>query len=351
MLSARTASADASPASFDSVAAIHASPLARIALANVEREYPNKLDHVLNDASDVRAPRELHPAFFGSFDWHSCVHMHWTLARLLRLFPELPEAESIHLAFDHRFTEANISAEVAYLGQPSRQSFERTYGWAWLFKLQAELLALSDSDHRAGAWSGALAPLADAFVERYLQFLPLAGHPIRCGTHTNSAFGLLFALDYAETIQHVALRKRIVEKANDWYGRDRRYPAAYEPSGEDFLSPGLMEAVLMMRIVDGCSYADWWQVFCPTVHDLQTWLTPVIVSDRSDPKLAHLDGLNLSRAWCWRMLVQQLPQELVPAVATAIDAHLAASLLHAVHGDYAGTHWLASFALLALTER
>ncbi|HZW13863.1 MAG TPA: DUF2891 domain-containing protein [Noviherbaspirillum sp.] len=332
-------------------AAAHASQFARMALANIEREYPSKLDHVLNDASDVQPPRALHPAFFGSFDWHSCVHMHWTLARLLRLFPDLPEAERIRLAFHDRFTEANIAVEIAYLRQPSRQSFERTYGWAWLLKLQAELLNLSKSDRRAGAWCSALAPLADAFVDRYLQFLPLAHYPIRTGTHANSAFGLLFALDFAEAVQHFALRKLIVEKANGWFGRDRRYPAAYEPGGEDFLSPGLMEAVLMMRTVDSCSYADWWQVFCPAAYDLQAWLTPVIVSDRSDPKLAHLDGLNLSRAWCWRLLEQQLPPDIQPIAGHAIDAHLDASLPHAVHGDYAGTHWLASFALLALTER
>lgn len=327
-----------------------AAQFARVALANIEREYPNKLDHVLSGASDVRCPRDLHPLFFGSFDWHSCVHMHWTLARVLRAFPALPEAAEIRIAFDRRFTEANVAAEIAYLQRSTSQSFERTYGWAWLLKLQAELIAVSKSERSAVAWCAALAPLAEVFGERYLQFLPLAQYPIRCGTHANSAFGLLFALDYAASTRHIALRKMIEEKANSWFGRDRRYPAAYEPSGEDFLSPGLLEAALMMRTVDGCSYADWWQVFCPTSHDLQVWLTPVAVSDRSDPKLAHLDGLNLSRAWCWRMLEKHLPADLRPIVLTASDAHLSASLPYAAHGDYAGTHWLASFALLALTE-
>lgn len=326
------------------------SRFARVALANIEREYPNKLDHVLSEASDVRDPRDLHPLFFGSFDWHSCVHMHWTLARLLRAFPALPEAADIRTAFTRRFTEANVAAEIAYLQRPASQSFERTYGWAWMLKLQAELIAFSQTDGPAATWCATLAPLADVFVERYLQSLPLARYPIRSGTHANSAFGLLFALDYAESIQHFALRKMIEGKVNSWFGRDRRYPAAYEPSGEDFLSPGLLEAALMMRIVDDCSYADWWQVFCPSRQDLQVWLTPVAVSDRSDPKLAHLDGLNLSRAWCWRMLEKQLPPDLRPIALTAIETHLSASLPYAAHGDYAGTHWLASFALLALTE-
>lgn len=331
-------------------AAPHASPFARVALANIAQEYPNKLDHVLNDASDLRSPRALHPVFYGSYDWHSCVHMHWLLARLLRLFPELPEAASIQSAFDSHFKAEHVAAEIAYLQQPANGTFERTYGWAWLLKLQAELIALTDTVPRAVAWRDALRPLADGFVERYLQFLPVAPYPIRSGTHANSAFGLLFALDYADRTQHIALRKLIAAKTNAWFGRDRRYPAAYEPGGEDFLSAGLMEAVLMLRVLDGCSFADWWQVFCPPPHDLAVWLTPAIVSERHDPKLAHLDGLNLSRAWCWTMLAPELPSSLQAPVSRAIDAHLAASLPVATNGEYASTHWLASFALLALTQ-
>ncbi len=320
------------------------------ALANIAQEYPNKLDHVIKDAHDLRAPHELHPVFYGSFDWHSCVHMHWLLARLLRCFPDLPENHQIRTAFDQRFNSANVAAEVAYLREPGRETFERTYGWAWLLKLQSELMALAHDNAEAVVWRDALQPLVDTIVERYLHFLPMAQYPIRSGTHANSAFGLLFALDYAERAQHLALRKLIAAKANVWFGRDRRYPAGYEPGGEDFLSPGLVEAVLMLRLVDGCSFADWWDVFCPTSQDLPTWLMPVDVTNRSDARLAHLDGLNLSRAWCWKMLEAQLPLPLRGPVATAIDAHLAASLPHSAGGDYAGTHWLASFALLALTE-
>lgn len=338
------------PSEVGAAALPHASSFARIALANIAREYPNKLDHVINNASELCSPRALHPVFYGSYDWHSSVHMHWLLARLLRYFPQLPEGEKIRMAFDQHFTNENIAAEIAYLHQPSRQSFERTYGWAWLLKLQSELITLANAEPLYAAWHARVQPLADIFVERYLHFLQIAQYPIRSGTHANSAFGMLFALDYAKTVQHLALRKLIEAKINAWFGRDRRYPAIYEPSGDDFLSAGLIEAALMQRVVDGCSYADWWHVFCPAPQDLLTWLTPVSVADRSDPKLAHLDGLNLSRAWCWKMIVPELPQALRAQVHRAIDAHLTASLPFATAGDYAGTHWLASFALLALSD-
>jgi hypothetical protein len=327
-----------------------ASPFARIALANIRQEYPNKLDHVLNGPHEVLPPRMLHPLFYGSFDWHSCVHMHWLLVRLLRLVPDLPEQAAIVALLDAQFTTENIAAECAYLRQPARQSFERTYGWAWLLKLQRELIALADSHPNAARWRDTLQPLADMFVERYLQFLPIADFPIRAGTHANSAFGLLFALEYAECARHPALRRMMAGKARAWYGHDCRYPAGYEPGGDDFLSGGMLEAVLMRRCLDDCAYADWWEAFCPAPQGLRVWLTPVAVSDRSDPKLSHLDGLNLSRAWCWKMLLDDMPVALREPVRTAIDAHLATALPHTVAGEYVGTHWLASFALLALGE-
>lgn len=326
------------------------SSFARVALANVVQEYPNKLEHVINSAAELLAPKRLHPSFYGSFDWHSSVHMHWTLVRLLRCFPSLPESAAIAAVLDKHLAPAAIAGETAYLMQPSRQSFERTYGWAWLLKLQDELIRLAAIDSRGKTWRDALQPLVDMFVDRYLEFLPVARYPIRAGTHANSAFGLLFALDYAERVQHIALGKLIKSRANAWFGRDRRYPAAYEPGGDDFLSPGLMEAVLMRRVVDDCSYADWWEVFRPEPHDLLVWLTPVTVSDRIDLKLAHLDGLNLARAWCWKTILPILPADFRDPVRGAIRAHLDAALPHVCQGSYAGTHWLASFALLALTE-
>lgn len=327
----------------------YASLFADIALANICRQYPNKPDHVIDAPTDVSTQQELHPVFYGCYDWHSSVHTHWLLSRLLRLCPNLPEAPQIKQIFNLHFTEANIAREVSYLQRASSLIFERTYGWAWLLKLQTELMDLARTDDSARKWADSLEPLANVFVERYLQFLPLEQFPIRAGTHANSAFAMLFALDYAESIRHIALRKLITQKANAWFGRDRRYPAAYEPGGDDFLSGGLMEATLMLRVVDACSFADWWQVFCPARQDLQIWLSPVSVSDRSDAKLAHLDGLNLSRAWCWKMLAKELPAPLREPVSAAIDTHIEASFPFAFHGSYASTHWLASFALLALT--
>lgn len=328
----------------------YASPFARVALENILREYPNKPDHLLTHSTDLRNPRALHPAFYGSYDWHSSVHMHWLLARLLRLIPTISERDQVHDAFDRHFTAENIAAETSYLRDPARRTFERPYGWAWLLKLQAELHLLAISEGAAVAWCDNLQPLADAIVDGYQEFLPLAQYPVRAGTHANSAFGLLLALDYAERVQHMGLRRLIAAKASAWFGRDRRYPAAYEPDGDDFLSAGLVEAALMLRLVDGCSYADWWELFCPSQNDLATWLLPVQVTDRSDPKLVHLDGVNLCRAWCWKLMRPQLDTALRARVDAAIEAHLDASLPGTIEGDYAGTHWLASFALLALTE-
>jgi hypothetical protein len=326
-----------------------ASSFVQLALRNVRQEYPNKLDHVMDGAQDVRSPRELHPAFYGSFDWHSSVHMHWLLARLLRLAPDLPEAPAIALLFDEHFSTSAITGEIAYLDQPCRSAFERTYGWAWLLKLQAELLALARSYPPAVTWCTALQPLADRFVGHYLDFLPRSPYPIRSGTHANSAWGLLFALDYARAANDVKLSTLIDDKARAWYAADQHYPAAYEPSGEDFLSAGLLEAVLMRRVLD-TEFGKWWADFCPDEQGMASWLTPVSIIDRGDPRLCHLDGLNLSRAWCWKMLAVGLPASRQEEVQNAIDAHLQASLPHAVQGEYVGTHWLASFAALALTE-
>ncbi|HYM47283.1 MAG TPA: DUF2891 domain-containing protein [Burkholderiaceae bacterium] len=328
-----------------------AETFARTALANVATEYPYKLDQVLDGDADVRAPRTLHPAFYGSYDWHSCVHMHWSVARLLRLYPDHAHADATRRQFEQRVTADNIAGELATLGGPHRASFERPYGWGWLLKLAAELHLLAADQPAAGAWRDAVAPLAQAFADRFIDFLPRATYPTRAGAHANSAFALLLALDYCEALQHRALHRSITERANLWFGRDRRYPAQYEPSGDDFLSGGLVEAALMRRVVDGCSFADWWSEFQPARDALIAWLQPVKISDARDAKIVHLHGLNLSRAWCWQQLLPELDDELKPAVETSIAAHLAASLLVASHGDYVGTHWLASFALLALTEK
>ena len=320
---------------------------ARVALANVQTEYPFHAAVLMASDADAVPPRVSHPAFFGSYDWHSSVHMHWSLARCLRRFPHTESADAIAAHLDQRLTVRAIVGECAFFRAPGRRGFERPYGWGWLLKLDAELHALAAVRPATARWRDALAPLTDEIVERMLDFLPRQTYPVRAGTHGNTAFALLLALDYARTVQHRALHRLIAQRAHDWFGRDARYPARYEPSGDDFLSGGLVEAALMARTVDDCDFADWWQQFRPA--DLGPWLQPAIVSDGNDAKIVHLHGLNLSRAWCWRMLLAILPDE-DRRFAAAIDAHLDASLAAATVGDYVGKHWLASFALLALDE-
>jgi hypothetical protein len=325
-----------------------ASKFAKLALSHITREYPNLLYHVLNSPEDVRAPRELHPIFFGSMDWHSCVHGYWLLATVLRLYPENPEAATIRQLFDTQFTPAKVRAELDYLDGPLRTIFERPYGWAWLLMLAAELSRHASDDGRR--WSKTLTPLADAFVARFSAFLPKATYPVRAGTHYNSAFALTLALEYSEVAADDALRHLLVNKAIAWFDGDQNCQA-WEPSGDDFLSSALMEAECMRRARGMNQFQAWMDGFLPGIakREPATLFEPAIVSDRSDGKIAHLDGLNLSRAWCWRSLALAWPDE-DPRRAIALDAadvHLAASMPH-VAGDYMGEHWLATFALLAL---
>ncbi len=325
-----------------------ASKFARVALAHVTREYPNLLYHVLNKRVDVKSPRELHPVFFGSMDWHSCVHGYWLLATLLRLFPEMREARKIETLFDAQLTSTKVRGEIKYLRRPLRGIFERPYGWAWLLMLSAELNR--HAGKKGKGWSDALAPLADAFAQRFLDFLPKATYPTRVGTHFNSAFAITLALEYAEVASDDALRKALVKAARGWYSKDSDCQA-WEPGGDDFLSSALMEAECMRRVLKASDFPDWLDRFLPrlAVREPATLFTPAIVSDRSDGKIAHLDGLNLSRAWCWRSIAATWPaSDARRGVALeAAETHFAASLPH-VAGDYMGAHWLATFALLAL---
>ena len=325
--------------------------LADVALHNVCNEYPYHLAHLVHSADEVRPPRELFPVFWGSYDWHSCVHMHWTLARCLHLAAHAVDATSIESHFDARLTAAAVEREVAYVCAPGRTSFERPYGWGWLLKLAAELELLARERPPARRWADALAPLAQLLAQRFVDYLPRADYAVRAGSHANSAFALLLAGDFALARQDRALAQAIASRATHWFGIDRRYPAEYEPSGEDFLSPGLCEALLMTRILPACDFGDWWDAFAPAPAVLARWLAPVSVRDANDPKIVHLHGLNLSRAWCWRALLPRLPASLQVPVAKAIDELLAVSLPPATSGDYVGTHWLASFALLALTGK
>jgi hypothetical protein len=327
-----------------------ASRLARIALAGVTREYPYSPAHVLMDAADARRPRELHPAFYGCFDWHSAVHTHWQLARLLRLLPALPEAAQIRATLDAHLSEANLVAEAAYFAEPGRRSFERPYGWAWALKLAEELRAWDDPDARR--WSAAMAPLAELVAELYLEFLPRLTYPIRSGVHSNTAFGLAFALDYATATGHGRLRELVAARSLEYYGADRGAPAAWEPGGGDFFSPALMEADLMRRVLPAEQFAPWLAALLPELAagGPPQLLVPAVVSDRSDGQIVHLDGLNLSRAWCMWGVAAALPPDdpRRPALLASAGRHAQAGMDGVGSGDYMGDHWLGSFALFML---
>ena len=326
-----------------------ASQFARIAMGHVTREFPNKLDHALSGPADALPPRALHPIFFGSFDWHSAVHGHWLLARLIRRFPDLPESKSIRALLDAQFTKENVAGEVAYLARPYSGGFERPYGWAWLLMLAGELSRHTSEEGRR--WSQTLKPLADAFAERFVRFLPVATYPVRAGVHSNTAFALLLTRDYARAVGDARLDALCVEKAKAWYGRDENY-RSLEPSQDEFLSPSLMEAALMRDVLK-VEFPGWLARFLPDLAkgEPATIFAPATVSDRSDGKIAHLDGLNLSRAWCWRLILDALPagHALKPRGETAMTVLTDSALPH-VEGDYMGEHWLASFALLALDD-
>lgn len=333
------------------LSAAQAARFADVALANVECEYPNKLDHVMGGAHDVQTPRALHPAFYGSFDWHSCVHMHWLLARLRRLFPALSQRAAIAAVFDRHLTPDTIAGECAYLARPEARAFERTYGWAWLLELAHELQRAADPDARR--WSRVLDPLARAFVQRYLDYLPQETYPLRMGIHPNSAFGLQFAFEYARAIGMAELEALCIERTRAWYLNDRDAPAAWEPSGSDFLSPALIEAQLVCRVLPAGDFAEWLRAFLPGIpaREPASLFVPAAVSDRTDPFTVHLDGLNFSRAWCWRAIAGALPagDARIPILNEAASAHVAAGAVGLSTNDYMSKHWLPSFATLALT--
>ena len=319
-----------------------AARFARIALGHVTREYPFKLEHALAGPHDLKQPRELYPIFHGSFDWHSCVHGWWTLLTLRRLFPGNAEAADIEALADASFTPDKVAAERAYIERDLSRTFERPYGWAWALALHLEA-----SRHGDRAWGADLEPLAKAVAARFRQFLPLLTYPIRSGAHFNTAFGLVMALQWADAFDQ-DLAQLLRERARAWFGRDRDCQA-WEPGGDEFQSPALIEAHCMALALPRDEFANWFAAFLPHVRERKpgTLFTPATVSDRSDGKIAHLDGLNLSRAWCWRSIAPLLPETERGIAEAAAAEHLAAALPH-VAGDYMGEHWLASFALLAM---
>jgi hypothetical protein len=308
-----------------------ATSFARIALANIVREHPRHVQHLVSAAGEEMDERKLHPAFYGSYDWHSAVHMHWLLVRVLRLYPVARLAPDIADALDRQLTPENIRTERAYFDGAKGTTFERPYGWAWLLELQAECLSLKSR------WSQALAPLATHLAERFAEYVRLSPYPIRAGAHGNTAFACALALDYARAAPDPALEFEIRKAARRWYGSDRDAPVAYEPSLDDFLSPALMEAALMRRVMDDNDFFAWLQRFAPGGFDALA--EPPTITDHADPKQSHLDGLCLTRAWCFTRLGD----------LKASEDLIAAALPHVSGGDYAGEHWLASFATLALS--
>ncbi|MCX6578986.1 MAG: DUF2891 domain-containing protein [Candidatus Aminicenantes bacterium] len=329
-----------------------ASQFAGMAMRCIEKEFPNKLDHVMNNEKEVLAPRTLHPAFYGCFDWHSSVHAHWMLIRLLKTFPDLPEAAVIRGALSRNLTAANVLTEVQYLGQADRQSFERTYGWAWFLKLVEELYRWDDPEGKA--WLKNLAPLEEAMVERYMAFLPKQTYAIRAGVHPNTAFGIAFALDYARAANNKPMEELLIQRSLFYFSGDRDCPAGWEPGGEDFFSPCLMEADLMQRVLKPQEFIRWFHAFLPGMKagEIRGLMEPAVVTDRGDGKLVHLDGLNLSRAWCMKRIAAALPKNdgAREYLLRAARVHTEDALKNIHSGQYAGEHWLASFAAYLLTQ-
>jgi hypothetical protein len=329
-----------------------AARFARLALDCVHREYPNKIAHVLAADADARPPRELTPAFYGCYDWHSSVHGHWLLARLARLFPDTAMATAARAALARSLTPANIAAEVAYLRGTGRTSFERPYGLAWLLQLAAELRAWDDPQARQ--WAETLAPLEAESAQRVMDWLPKLRYPIRSGEHSQTAFAFGLIADWAQVRGDAGMARLVDERARAYYLEDRDCALHYEPSGEDFLSPCVAEADLMRRVLPPAAYADWLTKFLPRVprDGHADWLPPGIVTDRSDPKLAHIDGLNLSRAWMLEGMASGLPERdrRRAALLAAARAHATVALPAVTGEHYEGGHWLGTFAVY-LTSR
>jgi len=325
---------------------------AELALTCVHKEYPNKISHVLNGDTDVKAPRELTPAFYGCYDWHSSVHGHWLLARVARLHPDAPFAVRARAALDKSLTPANIAAEVRYLNGPGRVSFERPYGLAWLLQLHAELHEWADerpADAEIRKWAQALEPLISAATSRIADWLPKLTAPIRIGEHSQTAFSFGLMLDWARARNEKKLESLLLSRSRDFYLNDRACPLAYEPSGEDFLSPCVAEADLMRRVLPQADFTRWLRDFLPSLptDGRGDWLAPGVVTDPTDPKLGHLYGLNVSRAWMLSAIAQSLPPSdpRGASLMAAARVHAKAGMTGVTEDHYEGGHWLGTFAV------
>lgn len=324
-----------------------ANHLAALPLKCMQKEYPNKLGQTLATAEDLAGPKALHPAFYGCFDWHSSVHGHWMLAALLKRFPNLEQADVSRKKLKENISKENILAEVAYFGKQQNRSYERTYGWAWLLKLAQELHEWEDP--LGQELFANLQPLTKVIRDKYIEFLPKLYYPIRVGEHTNTGFGVAFAWDYAKALGDTELLELINVRSKEWFLSDENCPLSWEPSGYDFLSPCLEEADIMRRVLGKEKFGPWFQQFLPQMYEENFQWRPGQVSDRSDGKLVHLDGVNFSRAWVLYGLANAGAgnEAMLRRVA---NEHMQFSLPNIVDGDYSGEHWLASFAVYALLE-
>jgi hypothetical protein len=323
-----------------------ANRLAQLPLHCMDIEYPNKLNQTIGSSADLQSPKSLHPTFYGCFDWHSAVHGHWSLVSLLRQFPELDNADMIKSKLLKSISIANIEVEVAYFAGKHNSSYERTYGWAWVLKLAEELHIWKDPVARELETN--LKPLTDLMVEKYIEFLPRLNYPLRVGEHPNTGFGLSFAYDYALEVNHTALKEIIEKRARDFYMTDENCPLSWEPSGFDFLSPCLEEAALMKRILPKDQFITWINKFLPQLQDKNFDIETGIVTDRTDGKLVHLDGVNFSRAWSLNKIAKGIPE--FSHLKNVANKHINYSLPSIVGDNYEGGHWLGSFALYALNS-
>lgn len=323
-----------------------ANTLVELPLHCITQEYPNKLGQVIGSHEDLKTPYELRPAFYGCFDWHSAVHGHWSLVKLVNKFPTINHKEEIIVALEKHLTPENIAIEIAFFQDKNNLSFERTYGWAWLLKL-AEALHYS-KEPRLKALEANLQPLTDLMVEKYIEFLPKLVYPIRVGEHSNTAFGLSLAYDYAVSLKNETLKEAIAQRAKAYYMEDQNCPISWEPSGYDFLSPCLEEACLMSKILEQTEFERWLNKFLPQLQDKNFSLEPAKVSDRTDGKLVHLDGLNFSRAWCLKAIAQK--SDNYSHLIDVANKHIEYSLPNLISDSYEGGHWLGTFAIYSMLE-
>jgi hypothetical protein len=329
-----------------------ADAFAGMAMAAIDREYPNKPGEVLTGPQDLKSPRAMHPAFYGSFDWHSSVHGHWLLVRLLKTFPGMTHAAEVRARLNEHLTGPNLLQETAYFDSRENRSFERMYGWAWALRLAAELKTWDDPDGRR--WAASLAPLEQRLVALTRDYLPRLTYPVRTGVHPDTAFALGQVLDYARVATDRTLEELVTRRARDYYSNDSNYPLAFEPSGQDFFSPGLNVADLMRRVLSRDEFSDWLDRFAPELKTgrMGHWAAPAVVSDLSDPQIVHLVGLNLSRAWTMQGMLSAINRDSPrgAAIEKSMRAHATEGMKYVFSGHYEGEHWLATFAVYYLTR-